>query len=97
MQHPLRPHQQQHPHQQEPNRSPAEQWQRGPGGGEPPRFPPDDDLEAIAEAEARAQVAEAKAEAAAVAAAAAAAKEEEEERALAAENDPMTLAVVRER
>lgn len=93
MQHPPLPP----PHQQESNRWPAEQWQRGPGG-EPPRlgFPPDDDLEAIAEAEARAQVEEARAKAAAAAAAAAAVKEEEDERARAAESDPTTLAVVRE-
>lgn len=92
MQHPHGPLQ----HPPESNPWPAGQWQRGPGG-EPPRFPPDDDLEAIAEAEARAQVAEAKAEAAAAAAAAAAVKEEEEERARAAESDPTTLAVVRVR
>ncbi|CAM9775822.1 unnamed protein product [Ectocarpus sp. 13 AM-2016] len=75
----------------------ADQWQPHPRhgpGADFPRFPPDDDLEAIAEAEAAAQVAEAKAEAAAAAAASAAAvKEEEEERTKAAEVDPAVVAV----
>ncbi|CAN0565963.1 unnamed protein product, partial [Ectocarpus sp. 12 AP-2014] len=76
----------------------ADQWQPHPRhdpGADFPRFPPDDDLQAIAEAEAAAQVAEAKAEAAAAAAAAAAAgkEEEEEERTKAAEVDPAVVAV----